>query len=77
MFKFKIMLIFGLLFANLVAQADLTIHGFEDTLNNEEKARFTKTIADYKKNGYTKCYYQNSEDTVVCENSGQEKMYFK
>jgi hypothetical protein len=77
MCKFKMMLISGLLFANLGIQADSTIVGFEDTLNNEDKTRLQNFMAAHKKNGYTKCYYQTSEDTVVCENSAQDKMYFK
>ena len=61
----------------LVGRADSTIVGFEDTLDNQNKKRFQTFIADHKKNGYTKCYYQTSEDTVICENSAGEKKFFK
>lgn len=77
MYKFKMKLILGLILIVFSIQADSTIVGFEDTLNHADKKRLKNFINIHKKNGYTKCYYQNSEDTVVCENNENEKVYFK
>lgn len=77
MYNLKIGLLSGLMLVTLVIRADSTIVGFEDTLNNSDKKRLKNFIDAHKKNGYTKCYYQTSEDTVVCENHDHEKVYFK
>lgn len=77
MYKFKICLISLLILSAWMVKADPTIVGFEETLNNEDKERLNSFIAGHKKKGYSKCYYQNNEDTVVCENQSQEKVYFK
>jgi len=72
-------IIFGLMLGliSLSSFADSTILGFEDTLNYEDKVRLDSFIRDHKKNGYKKCYYHAGEDTVICENSAREKVYFK
>ena len=77
MWIYRISFITMLCFVWFNNAAHLTIIGFEDTLNYEDKARLEQFIADHKKIGYQKCYYHNSEDTVVCENADQEKVYFK
>lgn len=77
------MLIFRIIFSLMVSfvafgcLADSTILGFEDTLNYEDKVRLDNFMRDHKKRGYKKCYYYSVEDTVACENSTGEKVYFR
>lgn len=73
--KIWLALFFGL--CSIKSLAHVTILGFEDTLTYAEKRRFHKFLVEHKQAGYSKCYYNQSEDTVICENKSGERVYFK
>jgi hypothetical protein len=73
--KICLALFFGL--CSIKSLAHATIFGFEDTLTYSEKRRFNKFLVEHKQAGYSKCYYNQNEDTVICENKSGERVYFK